>query len=684
MKKYNLSQVVGENGVFGDGDWIETKDQDPNGDVRLIQLADIGDGIFINKSARYLTSQKAKQLKCTFLQKGDLLIARMPDPLGRACIFPGDERRCVTAVDVCIVRPDGTIAETIYLKYLVNYNWFRNKIKRYATGTTRKRISRKNLDKITFTLPTKNDQIRIVSLLSRVEGLIDNRKKSIQMLNELLKSTFLEMFGDPVRNEKKWELSPLDKLGSLDRGVSKNRPRNAPELLGGKYPLIQKGEVSNSWLYITEHKQTYSEIGFQQSKMWPKNTLCITIAANIAKTSILGFDSCFPDSIVGFIPFTDESNVMYVHYLFKFFQQILEKNAPQAAQKNINLGILRNLKVPKPDIKLQNKFAAIVERVYSLSKKYESSLEELENLFGSLSQRAFRGELDLSKIPAAEHRLPVLPFTFREEPDSVKIPVDKSLLVKDLIRQGESLKSSNQLKKAIKAYQESIEISKQLNEMKSLAVSLAGLGEAQRMMSQHRQAEKALRESVDISKHIKEMNLAVSSLRELGEVQKLMNQPAEALKTFQESVNISKQIKDMNSVASSLMELGEIRKIMNHHKEAEKAFRESTKIFKQLGIKPKRKVVTPDIISKQEQRIASLTDFIKKIILKKSKEAFTFKKLMGAISNVPTKTMPPTFEELKEVMTKLLEEDGPFLRQECDWESEDSGAEQQIVFKVNR
>jgi type I restriction enzyme, S subunit len=90
------------------------------------------------------------------------------------------------------------------------------------------------------------------------------------------------MFGDPVRNEKGWEVCNLNELGSLDRGVSKARPRNSPELLGGIYPLIQTGDVTNSGIYITAYKQTYSELGLKQSKLWPKGTMLITIAANIA------------------------------------------------------------------------------------------------------------------------------------------------------------------------------------------------------------------------------------------------------------------------------------------------------------------------------------------------------------------------------------------------------------------
>src|ERR1035441_2972954 len=94
-----IPDLVSDDGVFIDGDWVESKDQDPNGDVRLIQLADVGDGAYRDKSDRFMTKAKAEELRCTFLSQGDVLIARMPDPLGRACIFPGDTKPSVTVVD---------------------------------------------------------------------------------------------------------------------------------------------------------------------------------------------------------------------------------------------------------------------------------------------------------------------------------------------------------------------------------------------------------------------------------------------------------------------------------------------------------------------------------------------------------------------------------------------------------
>lgn len=143
-----------QDGLFSDGDWIESKDQDPRGEVRLIQLADVGDGVFINKSARFLTKEKAYKLNCTFLEKGDLLVARMPDPLGRACMFSLEgKEKYVTVVDVCVIRFRDNSIFSKFLMYLINSPEIRNKIESYKTGSTRKRISRKNLAKIALPIP---------------------------------------------------------------------------------------------------------------------------------------------------------------------------------------------------------------------------------------------------------------------------------------------------------------------------------------------------------------------------------------------------------------------------------------------------------------------------------------------------------------------------------------------------
>lgn len=204
----------------------------------------------------------------------------------------------------------------------------------------------------------------------------EENNKSIKnscALSPKVKSRFIEMFGDPVTNSKGWNKEKLSELGELSRGKSKHRPRNAPGLLNGPYPLIQTGDIANAGIYLKEYTQTYSELGLKQSKMWKKGTLCITIAANIAKTSILTFDACFPDSVVAFIP-SEKTNNMFIQFWMSFLQKILEDSAPESAQKNINLKILSEQNVIVPPIELQNQFADFVNQVDKLKFEIQNGI----------------------------------------------------------------------------------------------------------------------------------------------------------------------------------------------------------------------------------------------------------------------------------------------------------------------
>lgn len=177
-----IEQLAGSQGLTTDGDWIETKDQDPDGDVRLIQLADIGDGEFRDRSARLVTSETARRLNCTFLEEGDLLIARMPDPLGRACVFPGVGQPAITAVDVFVWRPSPSGPSARWLMHFVNSSDIRNRMAEQAGGTTRQRIAGGRVKKIEISVPPFPEQRRIVA---KIDSLSAKSKRSRDHLDHI-------------------------------------------------------------------------------------------------------------------------------------------------------------------------------------------------------------------------------------------------------------------------------------------------------------------------------------------------------------------------------------------------------------------------------------------------------------------------------------------------------------------
>ncbi|WP_421351390.1 restriction endonuclease subunit S [Aeromonas veronii] len=168
----------------------------------------------------------------------------------------------------------------------------------------------------------------------------------------------------PFELPKGWEWCRLPDLGELARGKSKHRPRNDPKLyVNGTIPLVQTGDVARADGLIESYTAMYNEIGLAQSQLWPKGTLCITIAANIADTGILGFDACFPDSVVGYTPYESSLPVVYFDFFIRTAKENLERFAPSTAQKNINLEILSNILVPCPPTQ---EFIRIVRRVNDL------------------------------------------------------------------------------------------------------------------------------------------------------------------------------------------------------------------------------------------------------------------------------------------------------------------------------
>lgn len=188
---------------FFDGDWVESKDQDPDGDIRLLQLADIGDGTFLDKSNRRINQEAFERLRCREVQAGDILIARMPHPLGRACILPTGLGRTITVVDVAVLRPDPNRVIPKYLVYVLNSISFRAQLDSLQSGSTRQRISRSRLGQQRIPMPPVALQRAAVSHLDEVTGRINAMLAKIDELKALLVERRAALITDVVTGRKK-------------------------------------------------------------------------------------------------------------------------------------------------------------------------------------------------------------------------------------------------------------------------------------------------------------------------------------------------------------------------------------------------------------------------------------------------------------------------------------------------
>ena len=242
----------------------------------------------------------------------------------------------------------------------------------------------------------------MVAILDQAFAAIDQAKanveKNLQNANELFQSKLNEIFSQ----REGWEEKKLGEVSIyFGRGKSKHRPRNDIKLFGGKYPFIQTGDIRNADKYVNSFSQTYNEVGLSQSKLWPAGTICITIAANIAETAILGFDSCFPDSIIGMIVDPSKASKDFAFYSLQFLKSELQKQGKGSAQDNINLGTFQNQLFPFPNIEKQQNIVKILDelkiKINFLSSNCTKKLRVLDELKKSILQKAFAGELTSSE-----------------------------------------------------------------------------------------------------------------------------------------------------------------------------------------------------------------------------------------------------------------------------------------------
>src|SRR3989344_3118755 len=282
------------------------------------------------------------------------------------------------------LRPKKDICSK-YITYFLFYNF--SSLNQDVKGSAIPHVKPKKLLDLKIRFPSLEEQQQIVEEIEKqftrldasvkdlkgVKGKLEVYKKSVLkaafqglFTNDREQKKEMEVLGFNLLIPKSWSVGKLSDLGNYGRGKSKHRPRNDRILYeNGKYPFIQTGDISRANKTVRDYNQSYNEIGLKQSKMWPKGTLCITIAANIAKTAILNFDACFPDSVIGFNS-KSEKKTLFVMYYIQLIQQILDIKASATAQKNINLGTFMKTNFPVIDEKLMEEIVNKIESKFSV------------------------------------------------------------------------------------------------------------------------------------------------------------------------------------------------------------------------------------------------------------------------------------------------------------------------------
>lgn len=285
-----------------------------------------------------------------------------------------------------------------YLYHFLSSDNAYRQFDQFASGSIVRNLNIDAAKRVKVFLPSISEQKRIVAILDEAfEGIdtaVVNTEKNLANARELFDSYLQYAF----RDQEGWEERTLQQASRMfGRGKSRHRPRNDPSLYNGPYPFIQTGEVRNCNHVILESSQTYNESGLAQSKLWPRGTICITIAANIAETGILGFDACFPDSIIGMMPDENKTTSDFVEYLLQATKAQLKAQGKGSAQDNINMATFENRGFLFPTLPRQKEIGdalnALSGRVQQLETVFERKLVRLAELRQSILCRAFAGEL---------------------------------------------------------------------------------------------------------------------------------------------------------------------------------------------------------------------------------------------------------------------------------------------------
>jgi type I restriction enzyme S subunit len=244
---------------------------------------------------------------------------------------------------------------------------------------------------LSIPLPSLPEQKRIAEILDKADAIRRKRDGASRLTRDLLLSTFVQMFGNPVQNSKGYATQPLEVVAKVNRGKFTPRPRNDPRFYNGEYPFIQTGDIAESDSIVRKWTQTLNEEGIAVSGAFDPGTVVIAIVgATIGETAILAFRSYAPDSVIGIEPDPNVCTSEYIECLLRWWKPIFRQKAPETARANINLETLRPLPIPMAPIEIQRRFSHVYQRAVALPEKMSRSVDDL---FNSLVQRAFRGGL---------------------------------------------------------------------------------------------------------------------------------------------------------------------------------------------------------------------------------------------------------------------------------------------------
>ena len=358
----------------------------------MIQTGNIGNGVFKAKEDKphYISEQTFNELDCTEIYSGDCLVSRLPDPIGRACIIPEIGCRMITAVDCTIIR----FNEILYPQFFVYYTGskeYEREIRNHTTGSTRKRISRKNLELVKIPVPSLETQQHIISELDLLQSIIDKQKAQLKELDNLAQAVFYDMFGDPVENDKGWEVKKLGEVGELQRGSGLSKK----DLIEDGFPCMLYGQIHTRFgAYTKKHIACIPKELVKTAKIAHPGDVIMAITSEDVEGSCksvawmgdydiaIGSDAAI---------YRHSMNGIYVSYYTqtKAFYNEKAKYAKGFKVTHISTKEIASISIPVPPLSLQQSFASKIESIEKQKAAINQSIAETQRLFDYTMDKYF-------------------------------------------------------------------------------------------------------------------------------------------------------------------------------------------------------------------------------------------------------------------------------------------------------
>lgn len=399
VAKLSELAIIKKNSIV-DGDWIEIKDQSSSG-YRLLQVGNIRVGqLNLGGNFRYVSEETIKRLNCTVLQKGYLLISRMPDPIGRACLMEDLDYKCITVVDCTIVKLDPQKVDSSFVVFSLNSQPALNRAKVLATGTTRQRISRKQLEGVPLIVPSLPEQKKIAEILTTVDDAIEKTNQIIDKTKELKKGLMQRLLTRGIGHKKfkkteigeipvEWDVGDISGYGDIITG---NTPSTSvPQYYSKEYPFASPFDLGEKKTII-ETAKYLSKHGLSAARALPPNAvLVVCIGSTIGKTGVAGVTLATNQQINSVI--CNNSNFNFVYYYMSFISKKIKLLSGTQAVPIINKGEFSKIRTAIPPIDEQRKIGDILSSIDNQMEKESNHKDQLNLLKKGLMQVLLTGKL---------------------------------------------------------------------------------------------------------------------------------------------------------------------------------------------------------------------------------------------------------------------------------------------------